>query len=145
MRQPVEEPVVAQSDAFFASPSEDMEIQMSTAVGSPSKTRKIAVFHPENGGNGIMMETNKPFPTVHQVRPLVVSPKKAVLDKQGIMMASKPDRSVPKGGIKSKVEPSESSTTVPNHSTFKWRPAAVKDGKIQWQQREIDCMIKPAE
>lgn len=138
------------NNAFFASPDAEntMDIQMAASSEvQVKKTRKIAKFQVDDGGNGIMMETNKPFPTVHAVKPLsVVSPKKAVLAKQGIMMASKPDRSVPKGGVKTKVEPSESSTTVPNHSTFKWRPAAVTpDGKIEWQQREIDCMIKPAE
>ena len=147
MAEPTEEPKPAtDSNAFFASPEADSSMDIQMASTTATNTRKVAVFSNDNDGNGIMTETNKPFPTVHAAQPpLVVSPEKAVLKSQGIMMSSSPDKAVPKSKAIGKGEPAESSTTVPNASTFKWRAAALDGTKVQWQQREIDCMIQPAE
>ncbi|KAG7363870.1 hypothetical protein IV203_037071 [Nitzschia inconspicua] len=156
MMPPQEQPQQQDQNAFFASPSDDssMEIQMSPSLIVPEPTvatststttaaKKVVRFKPD-GDNGIMMECNRPFPTVHKVTPLSSGQKKAGFKPEGIMMAA--TRSLPKAKKDKSPPPKESSSMKPNTSTFKWKPAAVTpNGKLQWEQREIDCMPMPAE
>jgi hypothetical protein len=151
-----------EQNAFFASPSDEnsMQIEMSTPAMSTTTVatttttttavKKVAKFHTDGG---IMMECIRPFPTVHKVTPLSLGHKKAGFKKEGIMMAA--TSSLPKPTKKDNnnsssplltLQPKESSSMQPNTSSFQWKPAAVTpDGKLQWKQREIDCMPMPAE
>lgn len=145
---PMSLPKQEEQDSFFASPTDasSMDIQMeasSEPATAVEGVKKIVKFQTD-GDNGIMMECIRPYPTVHKVTPLSLGQKKAGFMKEGIMMAA--TRSLPKAKKDTSPEPKESSTMLPNNSSFKWKPAAVSsDGKLQWKQREIDCMPMPAE
>jgi hypothetical protein len=158
---------------FFASPSDEafMDIQMPSSSSSASSSQPTVVSafmdttttplttttttavssnrvvkFQSDGENGIMMECNRPFPTVHPVTPLSLGQKKAGFKPEGIMMAATPSVPKPKKSKSSSLTPKESSSTHPNTSTFRWKPAVVTpNGKLAWHQREIDCMPMPAE
>ena len=150
MAEPAKEETKSSSSAFFASPESDndMEVGSSLAAAATSSTstttatRKVVKFFQDNSGDGIMMESNKPFPTEHKVMPLKTGSKIAVPKPQGLMMAVN-NAAVPPAP-KTKETPAESSTTVPNTASFKWKQASLDGSKVVWQQREIDCMIQPA-
>lgn len=165
-------PQQVQEDAFFASPSDDtpMPMEMTSPVEpdqqafkaaaaaaaaatfavapisapTPQTTRKVVKF---TSDGGIMMRANKPFPTKHKVKPLLLGHRKAGFKPEGIMMAA--TKSVPQKKKNKNAPPSlnpkESSSTHPNTATFQWKPAAVApNGKLQWRQREIDSLPMPA-
>jgi hypothetical protein len=152
-----------EANAFFASPSDDpsMDIEMSSssssssslssfsqqpsvALASTSPSKKMVKFQTDGG---IMMEFNRPYPSVRTVTTtLSWGQKKAQFRPEGIMMAATSSVPKPKKSKSSSSSPKESSSTQPNASSFRWKPAAVTpNGKLQWQQREIDCMPMPAE
>jgi hypothetical protein len=155
-------PQPEEQNAFFASPSDDSSMDMdissssssssqpavalastiTTSTTTSSLSKKMAKFQSDGG---IMMECNRPYPSAHPVTALALGQKKAGFKPEGIMMAATSSVPKPKKS-KSSSPPKESSSMQPNTSSFRWKPAAVTpNGKLQWRQREIDCMPMPAE